>query len=122
MVIGAVLIGLNCKQSSTEPPTQPPPPPQNNGLTATPGSVRLLPGGSAAVSVGGGTKPDMIVANPSAGVATASIVDTTVTIHGVAVGSTSMRVGDQSTPQKYVDIAITVATSAVAIQITSHAP
>lgn len=119
-IVAMAAIGLHCKQSTTEPSTVPPPP-QTHGMTASPGSVRILPGNNSIVSVGGGSKPDTIVTNPSPGVATASIADTLVTIHGVGVGSTSMRVADHSVPEKYVDIAITVATSAVAIQITAPA-
>jgi hypothetical protein len=110
-----MLLG-SCKDSGTDtqaPPTIPPP----NGLSATPPSVRILPGVNAVIAISGGTRPEIITSSPNASVATASLTDTSLTVHGVGIGSTSMQVADHSSPSKTVDIAITIATSAVAIII-----
>ena len=104
----------SCKDSGTDttPPTPPP-----NGLGATPPSVRILPGADAVIAISGGTRPENITVMPNASIATASLTDTSLTVHGVALGSTSVQVGDNSSPKKTVDIAITIATSAVALII-----
>ena len=106
-----LLVSLSCSNSSTEPPSPPP------GMTANPSSVHLLPGGNQTVSIVGSTRPDVILINTNAVVATATLSDTVVNIHGVTVGSTSVRIGDGSSSQKTVDISITVATAAAAVVI-----
>jgi len=111
------LILVSC-MSSDSGPTSPPPP--SGGLTATPASIRIAPGANAAVSISSGTRPEAIVLQPNGSVATASLNDTTLTIHAVAVGSTSVRIGDDSSPRKTVDISISVATSAAAMMFSKR--
>ena len=103
---------VSCMSSDSGPTS---PPPSSGGLTASPAGLRIAPGANAAVAIGGGTRPEAITLQPNGSVATASLNDTTLTIHAVAVGSTSVRVGDDSSPRKTVDISITVATSAAAM-------
>lgn len=105
----SILALASCKQDTSEPP------PPSSGLTANPASVRILPGQNTAVAISGGTRPESIIAQPNSSIATAALTDTSLSILGVSVGSTSVQVGDRSTPQKTVTIGITVATSSVAI-------
>lgn len=109
----------SCKETGTAPEISLPSIP-SNALTASPSSVRLLPGGSRAVSISNSTIPDTIVIAPNSLVATASLNDTVLTIKAVALGSTSVRVADHSLPPKLVDIVITVATNAVAVILAGN--
>ena len=111
IIVLLTLSMLSCKQDTSEPTS----PPSSGGLTANPANVRILPATNTAVAISGGTRPESILSPPNSSIATASLTDTSVSIHGVNVGSTSVQVGDHSTPQKTVTIGITVATSAVAI-------
>jgi hypothetical protein len=79
-----------------------------SGLTATVNPVSVTVGGSQQTVVGGGTAPYSVQTEPTATIATASISSATMTIHGIAVGSTSMVVKDSSNPAKTVTIQITV--------------
>src|ERR1051326_8277402 len=106
------IIEPSCKGSDSEPTS---PPAASGGLTASPPGIHIAPGASSVVSIRGGTRPESIIGSPNGSVATASLSDTVLTVQGVAVGSTSVRVGDQSTPQKTVSISITIATSAAAL-------
>ncbi|MCD6248848.1 MAG: hypothetical protein J7J98_00780 [candidate division Zixibacteria bacterium] len=78
-------------------------------LTATPTSVSIASaGGTADVAIGGGATPYSIVTQPDAGVATATLVDATLTVTAVADGSTSVVVKDNSSPAQTVTIPVTV--------------
>lgn len=118
ILLGSALLALllfSCKDSGTNSDNQQTTPPPG-GLTASPPSVRLLPGLSANVFVKGSKLPDTILVAPNATFATATLTDSVVAIHATAnVGSTSVKVGDASSPQKTVTISITVATAAAAI-------
>jgi len=84
-------------------------------LTATPTSVSIASaGGTADVAIGGGATPYSIVTQPDAGVATATLVDATLTVTAVADGSTSVVVKDNSSPAQTVTIPVTVAPAAAA--------
>ncbi len=117
-LVTVVTIQHCSKSSNTTEPN--PPPPAAGGLTAVPASVRIMPGNSAAVVVSGGISPDTILIPPASNIATCSLADSIVTIHGVAVGGTSVRIGDHGSPQHSVDIGITVATTPVAIMTTAR--
>jgi hypothetical protein len=106
------LLLTSCKGSGSD--TVEPPPPAA-GLTATPSSLHMLPGQNANVSISGGTRPESILSGPDGSVATATLSDTVVTVHGVAVGSTFVRIGDHSSPQKTANIVITIATAAASM-------
>lgn len=110
----SIILG-SCKGSDSAPTETPAP--SGGGLTAVPAGIRMLPGANVAVSIRGGTRPESIIGSPNGLVASATMSDTVLTVHGVGVGSTSVKVGDQSTPQKTVSISISIATSAVAILI-----
>jgi hypothetical protein len=113
IVLFVLTSGWNCKDSGTE--SNPPNPPAGGGLTANPSSVRLLPNSSANVSIMGATRPISIITAPSS-VATAAINDTVLSVQaGPNIGITSVRVGDNSSPQKTVTIDITIATTAIAM-------
>ncbi len=118
IALASLMMLQRCSKSGTTEPN-PSPPPSSGGLAATPSSVRLLPGANATVVVSGGSKPDTILIASASNIATATLADTVVTIQGVAVGTTSVRIGDHSAPQKMVDIGITVATTPVAVMITA---
>lgn len=108
--IVALLIA-SCKSSDSGPSS----PPSGGGLTATPSSVHLMPSQNALVSLSGGTRPESITSSPNSSVATASLIDTVLTIHAVGVGSTSVTIGDHSSPQKTASVAITIATAAASM-------
>ena len=110
IIVGTVTL-FGCTQDDT---TQPP---ATGGLTATPNSVSLHPGSSQRVAISGGSRPYSILSPPSASTATAALDLTGVTIHGVGGGSTSLKIGDNGSPQKNVQINISVATSAASIVV-----
>ena len=111
-----ILLG-SCKDSGTDSVTPPPAPPPPNALVATPSSVRILPSANAIVAISNGVRPDSITIQPNNAIATAFLSDTSLTVHGVALGSTSLRIRDNSSPQKTIDISISIATTAAAIII-----
>lgn len=113
--IALTLLVGSCKESTTD--SNPITPPPSGDLIANPSSLRIAPAADAVSSIGAGVRPLAIVTQPTSSIATATLTDTVVAIHGVGVGSTSIKIGDHSTPQKTVVIAITVATSAAAIII-----
>ncbi|MCX6138203.1 MAG: hypothetical protein NTV54_11985 [Ignavibacteriales bacterium] len=66
-----------------------------------------------------GTRPFSILTAPNSAVATAVISGSTVTVLGVAAGSTSMVVKDNSSPVKTLTISITVSTGGSSTWTTS---
>jgi hypothetical protein len=80
----------------------------SSGLTATPSSAAVAVGYSTQVTVSGGTSPYSIQTSPNIYIATATISSSTVTITGVASGTTQVVVKDNSSPAKTVTIPITV--------------
>jgi len=77
-------------------------------MIASPNTVSVVKGSNTSVTISGGTSPYSIQTAPDAAVATASISGSTVTINGVAAGSTSVTVKDNSASAKTVIIPITV--------------
>jgi len=63
------------------------------------------------VTISGGTTPYSIQTAPTSSVATAAMSGATLSVTGVAAGSTSVIVKDNSSPAKTVTVAITVTTS-----------
>lgn len=83
------------------------------GLHASPQSVDTAVNYQRTVAVTEGTAPYSITSPPDATIATASIAaqSGTVTIDGLKLGTTSLVVGDSSTPQLTVRVAINVKSS-----------
>jgi hypothetical protein len=77
-------------------------------LTATPPSISVAVGAQGTSTVSGGTAPYSIQTTPNASIATATISGAVVTGRGVAQGSTSVVVRDNSTPALTVSIPINV--------------
>ena len=107
---GTILIISSCKDMGDQVTQQPPP--AGGLLTAIPPSVTVGQGASANVSIRGGSAPYVIAIPPNSALASASILDSTLTITGVSVasvaGSTSVKVRDSSpSPQKEVTVPIT---------------
>lgn len=84
-------------------------------LSVSPQNVSTSVGGIANVTISGGRFPYMIDSDPTAGVATAQIINSgqqsttaTIRVTGRGLGQTSMRVKDSSVPVKNVWVRITV--------------
>ena len=106
--LGAITIAatlhLGCKKDD-------PPVAVANYLFATPNSVSMVAGTDTTVSLSGGVAPYVIVHEPKANVAAASVDGSTVTIHAIGTGGSSATVGDNATPQTTATISIVVTTS-----------
>lgn len=105
LTISAFLAGLlllvgSCKDMGNEAP----PPP----MTAARGSFTLAPGGTAGTKLLGGRPPYSFVSLGDTNVVKASIVGDSLTLRAVGVGSTSVVVGDNSTPKLSLMLNITV--------------
>lgn len=92
--------------SGTSTPPPPSPPTGAGGLAANPSSLSVNVGGRGTVTISGGTTPYSATADASK--ATVAISGSTLTVTGVAVGTTAVTVIDSSSPQKNVQIQVTV--------------
>jgi hypothetical protein len=68
------------------------------GLIINPTTTTVTVGGSGTVNISGGTPPYTIQTPPNSSIATATLSGSTITINGVANGSTSLVVQDNTTP------------------------
>jgi hypothetical protein len=68
------------------------------GLILNPTTATVTVGGSGTVNISGGTPPYTIQTPPNSSIATATLSGSTITINGVANGSTSLVVQDNTTP------------------------
>jgi len=104
-VAGILLLVGSCKDMGNEVP----PPPLSIGQS----SITLIPGGTTAIKLSGGTKPYSFVSSGNTGVVDASIVGDSLKLRAVGLGSTAIIVGDNSSPRLSVTLNITVTELAV---------
>lgn len=104
----AISIGLFSTGCKKEAGTTEPPP--SGGLTANPSSISVQAGQQATATISGGTQPYSIQTAPNTAIATATIAGATLTVAGVAAGSTSVTLRDSSGANT-VTVPITVTTT-----------
>lgn len=104
LVVSIGLFSTGCKKE--EGTTGPPP---GGGLTANPSSITVQAGQQANATISGGTQPYSIQTAPNTSIATATITGATLTVAGVAAGSTSVIVRD-NLGANTVAVSITVTT------------
>ena len=77
-------------------------------LYATPGSLTVVAGRETSATVAGGQPPYYIVRHAKSPYAHDSLQGNTLTVYGDVPGGTSAVLGDASTPQKTLDVPITI--------------
>lgn len=78
------------------------------GLTVNPSSLSVQAGAAVTSAISDGTTPYSILTQPDSAKATAAISGTTLTVTGVAAGSTSVVVKDNASTPRTVTVPITV--------------
>ncbi len=94
-----VVISCNKNQPEITGPTY---------LYSTPGSLTVVAGREASATVAGGKPPYYILRHAKSPYAHDSLEGNTLTVHGDIPGGTSTVLGDASTPQKTLDVPITI--------------
>ncbi|MCX6136169.1 MAG: hypothetical protein NTV54_01555, partial [Ignavibacteriales bacterium] len=87
----------------------------STSLTASVNPLTVNAGSSGTTTISGGTAPYSITTQPTSSIATASINSSVVTVNGVAAGSTSLVVSDNSSPKKTVTLSVTVTSSSTSL-------
>jgi len=91
------------------------------GLSLTPPQITVAVGGSGTVGISGGTPPYTIQTPPNSSIATATLSGSTMTINGVANGSTSLVVRDNATPTPATaTLPITVYATGSGVSFSQH--
>jgi len=102
LVVSALLL-VSCRKDDTTAPTMP-------GPTLTPGqsSFTLRQGDSASTTISGGTLPYSLLVKGDTTRVTAMLAGTVLTVHALSAGSSSLLIGDNSSPRLTVGINVTV--------------
>ncbi len=82
------------------------------GFTVSSVTASVAPGGDIVITITGGTSPYSMTSGPDTAVATADLVNGTLTIHGVTGGFTTLKVGDAAAATATITIVVTGAVTA----------
>lgn len=103
MVSGFVLSVESCKDMGSEVPPAPPMP-----ITAGQSSFSLVPGQFAGTVLSGGVRPYSLVSEGNTNVVTASFAGDSLKLQALALGTSTIVVGDNSSPQQTTTVVVTV--------------
>lgn len=80
-------------------------------LSLSPASISIAEGTSIMVNIAGGTVPYSITSQPAGSIATASIAGSTLTVTGLSAGTTTVKIGDASSPVQTKSLAVAITSS-----------
>ncbi len=98
LVIALVLSSAGCSEDSVSTVT---------GFTVSSVSASVAPNGDIVITITGGTTPYSITSGPDGTVATAVLSGGSLTIHGVAGGYTTLKVGDAASASATISVIVT---------------
>ena len=111
LVLGCLILIGSCKDMGNEVPPPPPPPPLP--LIAGQTSFSILPGGTAATKLSGGTPPYSFASAGNTNIVVPTIVNDSLKLRAVALGNSTIVVRDNGSPRLLDTVSVSVTLLAV---------